>query len=119
MNRRPTILMIDDDNCYLGNMAIEFEKNADVVAFHPKELQNIEDFKVFEIADYALVDYDFGTHTSIDNKIAEFLRSKGFRGKMLLCSMHNDFFKDGKEIKKHYDGVIDKETLSWELLEKF
>ena len=45
MPDKTTIIVVDDDIFHLGNIKIELENHANVHGYHPRELDDIEDFE--------------------------------------------------------------------------
>ncbi|MCB9229693.1 MAG: hypothetical protein H6618_08790 [Deltaproteobacteria bacterium] len=118
MSEKPTVIVIDDDEFHLGNIKIELAEFADVHGYHPRDLDDIEDFEPFRQAEYALIDWHFKSHTAIDNRVVEFIRANGFRGKALICSLHN-IQSERKEIQETFDGILQKDGLTWDNILKF
>lgn len=119
MEKKPNILIVDDDKFHMGRMKRSIGENATVTAMTPQELIDRNEQTFFQDIDIALIDYDFKKFTSIDMELAQFLRKMGCNSKILLCSLHKDFYGNIREVKKYYDGVLDKENLSWSILEPF
>ena len=70
-------------------------------------------------ADCILIDYELGGATAIENELAQYIRSLGYRKKLVLWSLFEKFGDDTVEIQKHYDGFILKDNLTWEALKAF
>ena len=113
MNDKPTVIVIDDDAFHLENISLELQDHAEVRGYHPRDLGDVEDFEPFRKASYALIDWHFKGHTAIDNRVVEFIRDNGFTGKALLCSLH-DVQSDRAEITRTFEGILQKNGLTWE-----
>ncbi len=64
-----------------------------------------------------VVDFDLDSHDAVSEKIAERIRDdKSFSGKIVLCSLLNDFGMDNEIVQKSYNQIIRKNRLDWESL---
>lgn len=120
MNKKPLILAIDDDPFYLNEIRLELEGHADCKLFQgPNEFEELVTKEDILRASLIVVDYDYGAGTAIKSGIAGFVRNNlGYKGKLVLCSLHEDFREDEKQVRKDYDVVMHKRDLSWERLEQ-
>ena len=115
MEKRPLILAIDDDPFYLNEIKMEIEEHADYIFFKgPNDFeQNAKEHDV-KNADLILVDYDYGRGTAVKSGIADYIRKElGYRGKLVLCSLHEDFKENSAKVQKDYDLVMHKRDMSW------
>lgn len=114
--KKSLILAIDDDLFYLNEIRLELEGKADYKLFQgPNEFEEYVDAKDVERADAIIVDYDYGNGTAVKSDIAGFIRKDlGYKGKLVLCSLHEDFREDNERIRREYDVVLHKRDLSWE-----
>ncbi len=119
MAKKPLIFAVDDDQFYLDEIRMEIEKQANYKLFlGPNDFEQHVNPSDIQEVDLILVDYDYGTGTAIKSQMAEYIRNDlKFKGKLVLCSLHEYFLKDEEKIRKDYDAVLHKRDLSWERLE--
>lgn len=121
MARKPLILAIDDDQFYLDEIKMELEDHAACKVFRgPNEFEEDVTKDDIKNADLVIVDYDYGYGTAVRSQVAEYIRDYlNFRGKIVLCSLHECFNEDEEKIRQNYDVVIHKRDLSWEKMSQF
>ena len=115
MEKKPLILAIDDDQFYLNEIKMEVEGHADYILFQgPNNFEDNVSSTDVQNADLIIVDYDFGAGTAVKSGVAEYIRRDlGYNGKLMLCSLHEDFRENEAKIRKDYDVVIHKRDLNW------
>jgi hypothetical protein len=115
---KPLILAIDDDQFYLDEIRMEIEDHADYKLFlGPNDFEQRITPEDIKAASLVLVDYDYGSGTAVKSQLAEYIRQElNFKGKLVLCSLHEFFMKDEKRVRQDYDTVLHKRDLSWEKL---
>ena len=65
--------------------------------------------------DLIVVDYELGSETAVEARIAERVREKPFR-KLMLYSVLPAFGSEGENVTKMYDAVFRKEKMDWKSL---
>lgn len=114
---RPLILVVDDEQFYLDEFALELEKSCRLELF-----KGPDDFlecpkEVFSAANYIFIDYEFRIDDAITLELAQFARKQGFRGKLILWSLYEEFEPEVQSsIDKNYDYFLCKAGLG---VEKF
>lgn len=122
-DEKPLVLAIDDEQFYLDEIRYELSgKGVDLKLFRgPTDFGDNASKEDIEQAKLVIVDYDLGSDTCVEKRIAHYIRSSfKFSGKIILLSLLDDFGpKDNAIIKKDYDAVLNKETFSWSQIEKY
>ena len=115
--KKPYIMMIDDDEFFLNDAEIELRGKATFKGFKgPNDFEREVKQEDITAADLIVVDYEFRGGSATKSKIAEYIREDlGYRGKMVLCSLHadNDFFGERDNLARSYDAIIHKRDLTW------
>ena len=123
MDNKPYVLMIDDDKFFLNDTEIELQEKAFFKGFRgPNDFELEVQDKDISAADLIIVDYEFKGGTATKSKLAPYIRDElGYKGKMILCSLHADgeIFGEVESIRRDYDAIIHKRDLCWETLRKF
>lgn len=115
------IIAIDDQAFYLDEIARKLKKDdVSVIGFEgPNFFEEEASSEEIEASDIILMDYDFGSSTAVDRDLPRWIRSNfRFNGHMILLSLLDNFDSDEKYISANFDGVISKERLCWENIEK-
>lgn len=115
------IIALDDQEFFLEEFMLEVE-DKDVCL---KTYSGIDEFEEsvscndIKKTDLIIVDYDFGrkNYTAVDKGLVEYLKSEyDYGGKVILCSLHEEFGSEEEKILKDFDGVLPKRLFSWENL---
>ena len=110
-----TVITIDDDSYYLDEIKeICQESHLKALCFEgPNEFEEKCSKEAIKSASLILVDFDFYTSTALENDIAGYIRDSGYKGKMYLWTLHEEFDEDDrKKIASDFDGVINKREIS-------
>ena len=103
------IIVLDDEKIYLNAWKASLENDAKVHLYEDTSYL-VEDVYSSKIdltkIDIIICDFYFKNDDVSTNKIGEFLRNKGFKGKLLLSSNGIE-----KELPKGFDRMISKETV--------
>ena len=120
----PLLIAIDDEKFYLDEIGYELDgQNVEYLRFQgPNAFETEAQEADLNRASLIIVDYDFRTCTAVDRDLAGFIRDKfpGFKGKIVLLSLLDDFFQDNEAVKRSFDAVLDKRSdLAWERIQTY
>ena len=120
MTKKPLVLMIDDDSFFQDSWR---KSLGDSVVFrgfdNPFEFEEaIDKDDLLLSANCIIVDFDFGNENAGELDIVDFLRSKNYIGKIFLCSIYEDFGEYDGKIRKDFDFILKKKSLTWHELSK-
>ena len=119
---KPMVIMLDNDYLFLESWRETLGESVDFVGLKSQlelELRLDRGTELLK-AKCAIVDFDFGEHegNAGETGIVDFLRRSGFKGKIVMCSIHKDFGEYDEQIRTEFDAVIKKKPLSWNDLSK-
>ncbi|MBP6217714.1 MAG: hypothetical protein KA436_03925, partial [Oligoflexales bacterium] len=63
-----------------------------------------------------IVDFDFGSENAGEIDIISFLKGKNYTGKIIMCSIFEDFGEYQNHIISNFDYVIKKSPMKWKEL---
>lgn len=116
----PLVLMIEDDpyfqKIWKDNLGSEVNFKAFSSPFQFEEAVDAEDTLLAAVC--IIVDFDFGSENAGELDIVDFIKAKGYLGKIFLCSVHANFGEYDAKIRKDFDQILKKTPLNWENLSK-
>ncbi len=120
MIQKPSIIMIDDDIFFLEAWREALGNNVDFKAFtSPFDFEEAcDENDMILAAKCIIVDFDFGSENAGEIDIISFLKNKSYTGKVLMCSILEDFGEYQKQIISNFDYVVKKSPLTWKELKK-
>lgn len=116
------IIGVDDQRFFLNELKIDFEilKLEHYLYCGASKFEECVSKEILENSDYIFLDYELGTCTVVERKVTLFIRNlaPGFKGKIILMSLHSEFGKDSKFIESEFDSVVSKENLNRDYFRK-
>lgn len=121
MNKK-IIVMIDNDPYFLAKWQETLGEEIHFIPFNTIsdcEQALIDEPQKILKASCIIVDFEFGNTTAGKKDFASYLRNEcGYKGAILMCSLHESFGEYDDLIQKSFTKIIDKTPLTWSELSK-